>query len=403
MRPILVVLPTWALLVLSSIFALWCVISGWRGVSKSRAAGEDPDVAGAWQVSVFGVAQLVFFSVAVFGGWMDQFKIYSYGTCLMVGFGLAIALGVVLVRRRGLDWSPVIDMGLLAIVSAIFGSRLFYYVYNYEKRFADEPWTAFLRIDQGGMTVIGGVIFAGLAVGWYIRRNKLPGLAYADACAAPIPLGQAIGRLGCYMNGCCWGKPVEEGGFVANLFGSGCRFPRFLEEGADGVVMTVGSPPFMQHRDELGLVPDLPDVDLSMPIHPSQLYSSTASLILLVILLIVHSRKTREGMVLAAYGVLYPIQRFTVEFFRGDRLHNEDGVLVRGDWTFLGVRFSLFQAMVMVALPIMIVMAIYLLRRAEPIKDYLAGESAGPGPDQSDGSAGGDESSGNSSPDQGTA
>ena len=383
MRPILFVLPPWAIIGLSVAFALWCLWSAWSSTRRrdgEGGEGGEADTTGAIQVAGVGVAQLVVvLALYVKGvGWLrDGMEIYSYGTCLMLGFGSAIALGAFLAHRNGLDPNHMVDLGLISIVSAILGSRIFYYILKYDEQFADKSIIEFVRIDKGGMSVIGGVIAASIFCSAYIFYKKIGWVGYADAAAPAIPLGQGFGRLGCYLNGCCWGRPCGDDSTVASLFGGACRFPKFVGEGGE----VTGSFAFKQHVD-LHLIDA--SADHSAAVHPSQLYSSLASFALCALLLLVYSKRTRGGVVFCLYAVLYPIQRFIVEFFRGDQLElSEAGDalraqggapgetivehLVRPDANVFGVGLTVFQATMIVVWPLMIGLFIWVWKKNLPL------------------------------------
>ena len=334
MRPVLIELPVSAIVVLSSLFAIWCCWSAWLTRRSGPAEGASgPSISATVLV---GLGQLVGVSVMVATGRLTSLPIFSYGTCLTLGFGTGIAFAAWLGRRRGLDPNVLLDLGLLAMVSAILGSRIFYYVLEYDTHFAHRSWKAFFFIWEGGLSIIGGVVGALITCTLYVRVRRLAGLAYADAAAVVIPLGEMFGRIGCYMNGCCWGAPVAEDGFVATTLGGLCRFPP-------------GSPAFRQHSEELGLI--TADALSSFPVHPSQLYTSMTAITLFSILLCVHRFKRREGIVMGTFCVLFPIGRICIEFFRGDSLvRGEGGQLVRSGAELMGAHLSVFQATMMVLL-----------------------------------------------------
>ena len=246
------------------------------------------------------------------------------------------------------------------MVSAIIGSRIFYYVLEYDTHFANRSWQAFFFIWEGGLSIIGGVVGALVTCTLYVRVRGLAGLAYADAAAVVIPLGEMFGRLGCYMNGCCWGAPVAEDGFVASTLGGLCRFPP-------------GSPAFRQHSEELGLI--TADALSSLPVHPSQLYTSMTALTLFCILLCVHRFKRREGIVMGTFCVLFPIGRICIEFFRGDSLERVGGQLVRSGPDLLGVHLSPFQGSMLVLLVVGLGVFFWIRRMNVPARLVVESKS----------------------------
>jgi phosphatidylglycerol:prolipoprotein diacylglycerol transferase len=137
---------------------------------------------------------------------------------------------------------------------------------------------------RSGGVFYGGFIGAVATAYVLVRRYQLPWWRTADAFAPGIALGQAIGRQGCFAAGCCWGKPTT--------LPWGVRF------------------------SELGQ--QVTGVPIDTHLHPTQLYESFAAFLFFALLLWLHRRKTFDGQVILAYGVLYGVTRFIIEFFRDD-------------------------------------------------------------------------------------
>ncbi|MBA2737705.1 MAG: prolipoprotein diacylglyceryl transferase, partial [Pyrinomonadaceae bacterium] len=140
----------------------------------------------------------------------------------------------------------------------------------------------------------GGVYYGGFLGGFFalvilVRWYKLPFWKIADAFAPGVALGQALGRQGCFAAGCCWGKPTDS----------------FL--GAH----------FTEQAHEFTGVPIYKD-GADLYLHPTQLYESITMLLVFGILVLIHRKKRFDGQVLIAYGIIYGIVRFTIEFFRDD-------------------------------------------------------------------------------------
>ena len=129
----------------------------------------------------------------------------------------------------------------------------------------------------------GGLILALIVSVWYMRRKRLPVLRTMDVFAPGVALGHAIGRVGCFAAGCCWGAPTSLPWAVT--FTNEESHRRF------------GTP-------------------LNQPLHPSQIYESAAELVILAILLRLFARPHRDGSILAWYLILYSLVRFAIEFVR---------------------------------------------------------------------------------------
>jgi phosphatidylglycerol:prolipoprotein diacylglycerol transferase len=156
-----------------------------------------------------------------------------------------------------------------------------------------------LRIDQGGLVFYGGFLAAALGLVFFARRRHEPVLPLFDFVATALPLGHAFGRIGCFLNGCCYGRPWS--GALA------VRFP------AD-------SPPW-QHQMEAGRI--LRAATDSLPVHPVQLYEAAFNLALYALLAWQYRRRgQRVGSTTALYLLAYSLGRYAMETFRGDdRLH----------------------------------------------------------------------------------
>lgn len=202
---------------------------------------------------------------------------------LMAGLG-AIA-GLLMVRRNKsraeMNDDQCYDLLLYAMISGIIGARLFYVV-QFWKTFKNNI-SEIIMIHHGGLVFYGGFIFAILAIYIFSHRNKLDFTSVLDVCAGGLPLSHFFGRIGCFMNGCCFGKKTD------SIF---------------GVVFPKGSDPYSFYESEV-------------KIHPTQLYEATGNLVIFLIILTLF-KKLKRGQVASLYVILYSVLRFIVEFFRGD-------------------------------------------------------------------------------------
>ena len=182
--------------------------------------------------------------------------------------------------------------GLWAFFGALIGAKVFW-ILQY-----DSPINLLyaLLIWQGGLVYYGGLIGAVLALVIYFRINKLPHFRLGDVAIAYLPLGQAITRIGCFLNGCCWGRLASE-----SVPWSIC-FPKNSHA----------------HQDHVSQKLIEKAASHSLPVHPTQLYMVLGLLVILVILKFCLKRKTFDGAVLLLYCFFYGILRFIVEGFRGD-------------------------------------------------------------------------------------
>ena len=235
-----------------------------------------------------------------------NFTVNTYGALL----ALAFLAGLLVMARQaaadGLNKNRVYDLGLWVLVASLIGSKLLMIVTDWEEYQGN--WRAFLSLDflRSGGVFYGGFIGAVIASIIMMRIYKLPWWRTADAFAPGIAIGQAIGRLGCFSAGCCWGKPTT----------AFCGV-HFSDKGHEttNVPTIVGHLPAalqQQWSEKLG--------GLMAPIHlhPVQLYEVGASLVIFVILLVMARKRQFYGQIVLAYALLYAVARFIIEFWRDD-------------------------------------------------------------------------------------
>jgi len=210
---------------------------------------------------------------------------------------VAFLLGLWTASRRGMreGISPerILDTGPWLIVGTIVGARILHVITYWHEAFADKPWWEIFMVQKGGLVFYGGLIGASLACILYARFKKIPLFKLADILAPSIPLGYVFGRIGCLMNGCCYGRV--------------CDLPWAVQ-------YPPKSAPAMDHLHQSLIGAG----DRSLPVHPSQIYDSLLNLGLYLGLAWMYRRKKFDGEVFAAYLVCYAVTRSIVESFRGD-------------------------------------------------------------------------------------
>jgi phosphatidylglycerol---prolipoprotein diacylglyceryl transferase len=205
--------------------------------------------------------------------------IHWYGVMVALGFLAGLWTASRRAPQDGIHPERILDLGPWLIVGAIVGSRLLFVISYWDEYFARQPWYEVFMIQRGGLVFYGGLIGSFAAGVIFIRWKKLPFLKVADVMAPSIALGHAFGRIGCLMNGCCYGKPTES--FLA------IHFP------ADHETEGVG-------------------------VHPTEIYESVLNALLYLGLAWMFRRKKFDGQIFALYLLLYAVLRGTVECFRGD-------------------------------------------------------------------------------------
>ena len=208
----------------------------------------------------------------------------TYGLILTAGFFLALVLAQRLGRRDNIAPESMSDLAITLLLAGILGAKLLMIIVDL---FSGVP---FARILDPGYLRAGGAIHGGVIAGtaaffWRVKRLRMPLAATLDALAPAVALGQAIGRLGCFSAGCCYGTE--------------CHLPWSVTFTNPDAAWLSGTP-------------------LGIALHPVQLYSSLASASILGLLLLVGLRRRFTGQVMALYFILEGAARIIVEMWRGD-------------------------------------------------------------------------------------
>ncbi len=195
--------------------------------------------------------------------------IYSFGLAIAAAFLAAILITRYETRRRGFSPDIAYDLALWALVGGIIGSRLFYVIGHWD--YYSRNLVQALIIQSGGLVWYGGLAGGALAILIFLKRKKLPVATFADIIAPSLAIGAAIGRIGCLLNGCCYGEPTTLP-WAINLLGA--------------------------YR------------------HPTQIYEFFMNLIVFSVVWSMRKRFQIPGMLFWLYLSGYSLGRFGVEFVR---------------------------------------------------------------------------------------
>jgi len=222
----------------------------------------------------------ILFETTIFG-W--PFFLPTYGVFLAFAFLAALWLALRSARRTKIPGDAILDLWIAALVSGIVGAKLLLYVLDLDY-YVENPRAILTGLRSAGV-FYGGFAAALITCVVMVVRRGISGWKVADIAAPSIALGQAVGRLGCFAAGCCYGRPTTLPWAVT-----------FTDPEA--------------HR--------ITGVPLDVPLHPSQLYLSAADLALFAVLLVLSRRKRRDGQLFLWYVILYAALRTALEFTRGD-------------------------------------------------------------------------------------
>ena len=200
------------------------------------------------------------------------FNVYSYGFMLAIGYTVFMALTIYQAKKNSLDTGTIFDLMLMQLIVGVIGSRLLFVLeYTPEKLFSFQ----FLAFEQGGLTFYGCIISAFIFDLLFLKLKKMPFWKTADCMGFGLGIGIAISRIGCFLNGCCFGTPCSQS--------IGFRF-----RGA--------GPGYF---------------------HATQLYESILSLVAFaIIFFIIKKRQTHYGQIFLSFIILYGFFRFFIEFLR---------------------------------------------------------------------------------------
>lgn len=218
---------------------------------------------------------------------IGSFELHSYGVAMGLAFVFAIWWAVRRSHLAEVKKSFIFDLAVVVMISSLIGARLTYVVahwneYRYHLLDIISPVQSDGTIGIQGMVLLGGVIAAVIFGGWYVKRRGVSFWAMADVSAPPLALGIGIGRVGCFLNGCCFGNPTD--GPLGVIFPQGCYASAIYP---------------------------------GIAIHPTQAYSSVAAFAIAFLLLILEKRWHRfTGWTFSLFLILYGIDRLIVEGFR---------------------------------------------------------------------------------------
>ncbi len=206
--------------------------------------------------------------------------VHSYGFFLALAFMVGMGVSFLYLRRKFVDPYVVFELVLAAAVGGIIGARLFYVV-GHRKDFSGRWWEALRFWNVQGLVFYGGFILGLLAAVGVVRWRRLSVGQVLDSGGLAVPAAMAVARVGCYLNGCCFGK-------------------------SSGLPWAVTFPIATQRAMDMPL----------NPVHPTQLYELLMDLAIFIILLAVYRRFRYRGEIMIAFVMLYAVARFLNEFFR---------------------------------------------------------------------------------------
>ena len=281
----------------------------------------------------------------------------SYGLMMVIAFLAAVSLIRYLSRNITPNPQYITNAALYSLIAGVVGARLFYVIHHFNE-FQERPLSVF-AIWKGGLELLGGVLLAIAVIVFYSRHHKLPVRRYLDILAIGLMLALAFGRIGCFLNGCCFGKPTNLPWAIRFPYGSDAYrsqiypnpernrpqpqlklpeefFDYYYEDGK----RFYGLKPYKDLTQEQKYMVDEGPYRC-LPVHPTQLYSSANGAVLALILYLFWRRArkntasknhkrlfSKPGCTFSLMFILYGITRFFIEFVRDDNPIEFDGLTI---------------------------------------------------------------------------
>ena len=215
---------------------------------------------------------------------LGSFPVHSYGVMIALAFLAGLWTATLRARREKISGERIADVTLWVMVGGIIGARAVYVATYWREEFAGQPFSEIFMIQHGGLVYYGGLIGAMIAGFIFIHWKKLPLWKTADVFAPSIALGNVFGRIGCLLNGCCYGRE--------------CSAPWAITFPEGHETHPPGSP--------------------AIPVHPTEIYDALLNFGVYLFLAWLFRRKKFDGQIFATYLLCYAVTRSFVEYFRGD-------------------------------------------------------------------------------------
>ncbi len=214
---------------------------------------------------------------------IGNFTIHTYGVLVAIGVIAGYMIALYFAKRENLNKTYVENLFIYSVLGGIVGARLFYVIehHNEFNSFID-----IIAVWNGGIDWFGAFVGGALVLIFLLKKYKLPILKVGDIAGISVVLGHAFGRIGCTCAGCCYGKPVPE------------------------------NSPF---KDIAIVFPNHPDTvaPSGIPLYPTQPAEAIGNFLIFIILFTLYKNKKFDGEILAGYLILYGLERFLLEFWRG--------------------------------------------------------------------------------------
>lgn len=238
---------------------------------------------------------------------VGPFSVHGYGLMIGLGFVAAIFAGCILAKKKGLSDNDFINIAMWVLIIGFMGGKLLHVIVEF-KAFLENPMAV---LGSEGFVVYGGIITGVLSIVVYCRVKKLKVLDYLDLFGAVVPLNQSLGRIGCFLAGCCYGKETDS--CLGVVFPEGCiapagvkLLPTQLFMAAGDMIFFIALTIYFVKTKSVGT-----DYETRMPKKDKEETLKPVKYLEPV-------KATPSGCTASLYLVLYSVGRFIIEFFRND-------------------------------------------------------------------------------------
>ena len=221
---------------------------------------------------------------------IGSFYLPTYGFLVASGVLIGLWISVRNSEKQGINGDDAWNLGILVVLAGIVGAKVLYVVNDWSRFTADWREIFSLSTLQAGGVFSGGLVAALVMAVWYMRRHRMPPLRTSDGFAPGLAFGHVLGRFGCFSAGCCYGKPTSH--FWGVVF-------------TDPLANTVSGTP------------------LGVRLEPTQLIEAAAEFFNFLLLTWMFRRKKFDGQISGSFLFLYGVERFFIEFLRGDEGRGE--------------------------------------------------------------------------------
>lgn len=248
----------------------------------------------------------------------DGVPVFGYGAMVFLGFVFGGWTALRRAKSAGIDPEAIWDLVTWVFGAGIGGARVFYLVQKRDKVFENVSGPSdflfrVVNLTDGGLVLLGGVMAVAVAVVIFCRRRAISPLRMGDVLVPSFFVGLGFGRIGCLMNGCCFGDRCDLAWAI--------HFPQ--ESAAWGALV---------HRGYLG-----PESPLTYGLHPTQIYSSITAFLLAGLTAVYFRQRPFDGAVLVVGMILYSAKRVVIEFLRGDELGQFGTMFTISQWISAGI------------------------------------------------------------------